>query len=74
VYAVLGTLVGVAFALEGILGAPPTAFAVTAVLVSAAYSLTWLTGLGRPPRQLPGQRRDLDGGPADRPDRDRPPA
>jgi hypothetical protein len=30
VYAILGVLVGATFALEGILGAPPTASAVTA--------------------------------------------
>ncbi|HVQ90093.1 MAG TPA: hypothetical protein VMU51_03565 [Mycobacteriales bacterium] len=66
VYAVLGTLVGVTFALEGILGAPPTAFAVTAVVVGALYSLTWLTGVGRPPGRSLG--RGDDG-----PDRELPP-
>lgn len=59
VYAVLGVLVGVTYALEGILGAPPTAFAVTAVVTGALYSLTWLTGLGRPDRPaVEGGNRD----------------
>ena len=59
VYAVLGVLVGVTFALEGILGAPPPAFAVTAVVSGALYSLAWITGIGRPD----GDRRPA----ADRP-------
>jgi hypothetical protein len=63
VYAVLGVLVGLAFALEGILGAPPTAFAVTAVASGALYSLTWITGIGRPgagrPEMDGGRSRDL---------------
>ena len=66
VYAILGTLVGLTFALEGILGAPPTAFAVTGVVVGAVYPLIWLTGIARPPGRPRG--RGPTGG------HDRPPA
>jgi hypothetical protein len=48
-YGVLGIIVGVTFALEGILGAPGAAFAVTGVLVGAIYGVlgvAWYGGRG----------------------------